>query len=50
MIHVFLEFPLDARTIVDVAAGLIRRNGLTPSSTHARPDAPTRRKTAPARS
>jgi hypothetical protein len=26
MIHVFLEFPLDARTIVEVAAGMARRN------------------------
>ena len=28
MIHVFLEFPLDARTTVEVAAGMARRNRL----------------------
>ncbi|HXJ83938.1 MAG TPA: hypothetical protein VMS64_35300 [Candidatus Methylomirabilis sp.] len=46
--HVFLEFPLDARTIVDVARGLVRHRGLAPPSPKARPRVGRRQERVPA--
>jgi hypothetical protein len=47
--HVFLEFPLDARTIVDVTAGAFRDQGRARPSTRVRRGAGARREPVAAR-